>query len=355
MVSLAGTCHHGDVSVVETMIFLPLVSPTEITLIAALWAIFCVWDFVRARQRNLKGRVLSFMRRLALGATLCVALAGPAVPSVEVEQTSNVEIILAVDRTGSMVAEDWEGNQPRLEGAKRDIDTLLEATSGARYAIITWDSTARMELPLTTDGSAVESFAQSLHQEITEFSAGSSINRPLVEITEFLDSAVEQRPENVRYLVVISDGESTDLQDNGVSPGWQKVASLIDGGAVLGYGTAEGGPMKNYMVGEGAGDAYIPDPNNPDQPAISHLDEANLVQLGEQLGVETLINPSSSQIETLGQNFMEDAKRLDDGREIQSSYRYVLWPLGIIASVLLVWELGGVTWQLLRLRRTHAI
>lgn len=337
------------------MIFQPFLPLPQIVIIGLLWAGILIWGYLRSTRRSRRSRVLALVRRGALGLTLCVALAGPAIVSTQVEETSNVEIVIAVDRTGSMGAEDWEGSQPRLEGVKRGLEALLDSTPGARYAIITWDSTARVELPLTTDSSAVDSFIHLLHQEISEFSAGSSLNRAQGAIDDYLRTGAEVRPENVRYLVVISDGESTDPNDTGVSVLWEQTAPFIDGGAVLGYGTETGGPMKRYAVGAEETEDYIPDPNDPSVPAVSHLDRANLEQLGEELGLETLINPSVTQVEDLGRNLMEGAEKIEDGRELHDSYRYVLWPLGAVAAVLLTWELGSATWQLLRLRRTHAI
>lgn len=297
------------------MIFQPLVSPVVLVLFAVLWVALTLLT-VRARAP----------RRLALGALIGLILAGPSIPGEELEMTSNVEIYLAVDRTGSMAAEDWEDGQPRLAGVARDIVELVDDTAGARYAILTWDSTARLELPVTTDSSAVDSFAQVLHQELAEFSAGSSLSRPADLLLATLADAAESRPENKRFLVVFTDGEETDPED--FSPAWAQIANLIDGGAVLGYGTEGGGPMRTYPDGE-----YITDEEGNQE--LSYLDPATLEQLADTLGVPLLLNPTS--LDQL--DFMAEAQQIQDERNQQQTYRYLVWPLALGAGVLLLFEL----------------
>lgn len=342
------------------MTLIPLASPGLIAAFAVLWMALCIWGLYGRRDGG-RARIsrpipwVRLVRRLLIGVVLTLALLGPSIPAGEVRVTTNVEVYFAIDRTGSMAAEDWTDGKPRLDGVRRDVEALVDATSGSRYAVLTWDSTARLELPVTTDSSAVIALTEALHQEVSEFSAGSSINRPLASLQQLLVSAKESRPENSRYLIVLSDGESTDPNDPGVSADWQSLAELIDGGSVIGYGTDEGGPMRIYRSGQGVTDEYMADPEDPEARAISRLDRANLQGVADDLGVELLVNPSVDQVQAVGQQIMAHAKAIDDGREMQRRTRYLLWPLGIAGAGLLIWELAGFTALVGRMRRSRAI
>lgn len=331
------------------MIWQPVFSKGFIVLFALLWILLLIWGFFRSKG------IWAFIRRALLGGVLLVAMLGPSAPAEEESITSNVEIYLAIDRTGSMAAEDWEGNQPRLEGVKRDIMALVESTAGARYSIISWDSAGRLELPLTTDGSAVESYADTLHQEITQYSSASSLNRPLLELEEEIIGAANERPQNSRFLVVFTDGENT-AEESQQTLLWGALKKVIDGGAVIGYGTAEGGPMKVYdpALQKGGFEAHYMTDASGNQ-AISHMDEKNLRQMADQLGVEMLLNPSVDQMQKLGGQIMDGAKDLAESRKTQRTYRLLVWPFATAGSILIAWELAALVAELTRLRRTNAI
>ena len=188
------------------VIFKPLVSTSALVLyILAAAVLVALW--VARTNAEGKTRVLRGALGVVLAGLVGVGLAGPAVVEETPALTSNIEIVLAIDRTGSMAAEDGPGETRRLDAVKEDIQTIIDTAPEARYAVITWDSSARIELPFTTDTSAVASLADALHQEISEFSTGSTGDRPVNEIWGLLESAAEDRPANVRYLVVMTDGE----------------------------------------------------------------------------------------------------------------------------------------------------
>ena len=333
----------------------PLMSAGGLILFAVLWFTLVLAGYTWRRPTGLRTwPKLTVVRRVLMGMVLVLILSGPSIPDQEVEVASNVEVFLAVDRTGSMAAEDWEDGAPRLEGVRRDLQALVKATSGSRYSVITWDSSARIELPVTTDSSAVASLAQTLHQEISEFSAGSSLNRPVDVVFDTLTDSAQSRPQNQRYLIVFSDGENTDPDASGLDPLWGSIAGLIDGGGVIGYGTAEGAPMRAFVTGSGAQDEYLEDPDNPGQRGLSKLDALALRELASILGVPELINPSEEQIAELGESVMETATLVAQTRGVDTTSRYLIWPFALVFAGLLVWEIAFSARYLVYMRRTHA-
>lgn len=315
----------------------------------------CAW-----RLRTSHGeRRLDWARRTAMVA--CVAVIGlcPAIPSTEQGGlVSNAELYFVVDRTGSMAAEDYNGSEPRLHGVSHDMVALTQALPGSRYAIISFDSQATRQLPLTTDARAVRSWADTLRQEITAYSAGSSVDRPLDQLRETLTAAAERNPSNVRLVFFFSDGENTNGSGSDASDGFESfadLAPLVDGGAVLGYGTAEGGRMRSYdgtsSTGYGTDAPYITDDTGAD--AISRIDETTLRTIADQMGVQYTHRIAPSEVTSLVDDI--DLQALaEDGRRDLTTYTDVYWPAAVLLAMLLAWEAWDLSREVPKRRRGGA-
>lgn len=324
----------------------------------ALLAVFvpllalCVW-----RWRGSTGaRRTDWIRRTAMVA--CVAVIGicPAIPSTEQDGlVSNAELYFVVDRTGSMAAEDWNGNEPRLHGVSHDMVALTQALPGSRYAIISFDSQATRQLPLTTDARAVRAWADTVRQEITAYSAGSSVDRPLEQLRETLTAAAERNPSNVRLVFFMSDGENTDGSGSDAEDGFASFAELeplIDGGAVLGYGTAEGGQMRSYdgtdNTGYGTDAPWITDDTGA--PAISRFDETTLRTIADQMGIQYSHRIEPSEVTSLVDEIDLEAIAADGRRDL-TTYTDVYWPAAVLLGLLLAWEAWDLTREMPKRRR----
>ncbi|CAM3513993.1 VWA domain-containing protein [Occultella aeris] len=325
------------------IIFVPLIG-------LALWRVKASHG---ARRRDWLRRSGILVAALVIG--LC-----PAVPRTDSELlTSNAELFFVVDRTGSMAAEDYDDGRARLEGVQADMVALTEAMPGARYTIISFDSQATRQLPMTTDARAVRSWADTVTQEITAYSAGSSIDRPLQALTDSVNAALERGPENVRLVFFLSDGENTDGSDSTAGnefESFEALGPLFDGGAVMGYGTSEGGMMRSYDgtsdTGFGTDAPYITGPDG--QPGISQYNEDNLRTLAGQLGVEYThrITPDDVSFLVEGIDVQDIAA---DGRRDNTTYRDVYWPAAVILALLLAWEAWDLTREVPRTRRKNEV
>lgn len=299
------------------------------------------------------GARASWVRRLALALVTALLVAGPSVPEPLTTSVSTMEIYLVVDRTGSMAAEDWAGGPDagggtRLDGVRADLRAIREAHPNARYSIIALDSSAYRELPLTSDVDAVNAWIDSLGQEVTDRSSGSSLERALPLLTTTLTSARDNAPQDVRVLYILSDGEPTDdgqgaqeAKDAGAT--WKGLASLVDAGAVLGYGTEQGGRMRQNAGPGASGDQpYIEDPGTG-QPAVSVPDTKELSTVAKDLGLPYYQRTGGSQDDpTSALTNLDVTTAMTDGRTTRTGRRYVVWPLGIVAVVLLTWELAAI-------------
>jgi len=289
-----------------------------------------------------------WIRRTAIVVCLLVIGLTPAIPRTSQDALiSNVEMFFVVDRTGSMAAEDYNGDEARLVGVRDDLIALTEAMPAARYTIIGFDSQATQQLPMTTDSRAVQTWAETVSQEITNYSAGSSIDRPLDELTRSLTSAEERNPGNVRLVFVFTDGENTDGSASDAGGDFRSFADLeplVDGGAVLGYGTAEGGTMRSYdgtsSTGFGTDAPYITDDTG--QPAVSHIDEDNLRTLANQLGVQYVHRIEPGPVDDLVAD-VDVGQITADGRRDVTTYEDVYWPVAVLLALLLAWEAWDLT------------
>lgn len=316
----------------------PLWPLWALVLVAGPILLFCLVQL--ARQRSHRG---AWVRRTGAAVALVAILLGPSV----VDRTgatlqTNAEVFFVVDRTGSMAAEDYDGAQPRLAGVRHDVDAIVDAFPGGRYTVIAWDSQATRQLPLTTDARAVKSWAETARQELTSYSAGSQVDRPLAALEAALTGAAERNPNNVRLVYFLSDGENTNGSGSSADAelaSYAPLAPLVDGGAVLGYGTAEGGRMRSYDgVTPTDQSPYITDDANGGAEAVSVIDEVTLRTIAEQLGVAYVhrITPDSVEGFTSGIDLDDIA---GDGRREEVLYRPILWPAAAIALGLIAWEL----------------
>lgn len=307
-----------------------------IPLFLALLAICVVLLVRRPRQRA------AWLRRTLMVVLLLAVALRPVTP-MDGEQTErmNANVFFVVDRTGSMNAEDYDGQSPRIEGVQADMRRIMDMTEGARYSVIAFDSTATAQLPLTTDVGAAQAWVDTVTTEPTAYSKGSNVDRPLATLVQELSDTRSEDPDSSTLVYFLSDGENTDEQE---SESFSAAAPMIDGGAVLGYGTAEGGRMK---VSGGADDGeYITDSSG--QPGVSSIDEEQLKTIAGQMGVPYLHRTDpEAEIEGTMDGITLRPVPIEQGRR-QASFDDWYWIAAIPLAGLMIWELGALTYRLPR-------
>ena len=207
---------------------------------------------------------------LDVGAGEVVALLGPATTGgIARQAASDVNVFFVVDTTTSAMARDHVDGATRLDGYRDDIAKIQKEMPGARFSIITFDYTARVTMPLTTDTQALRTATDNLRAEDSLYSGGSSVTEANERLRTTLEGVKERQPERARIVFYLGDGEQTSSE-----PGTPfDVADLVDGGAVLGYGTEEGGRMATTNADGSTGDDVTDASGNP---GVSKIDEAKL-------------------------------------------------------------------------------
>ncbi|TWX41067.1 VWA domain-containing protein [Frigoribacterium sp. ACAM 257] len=295
---------------------------------------FVGWRVVA--ERGDRRLLRSWVRRLVIVALLLVVAVRPGVPGGSAQASSAaLNVFFVVDTTSSIAAEDWDGDRPRLEGVRSDVDDIASELAGARFSLISFDSTAVLRTPLTDDAAAVVTAASVMNQEITYYSSGSSITEASELLAERLREAREADPERANVVYYLGDGEQTADE----APGsFAAAAADVDGGAVLGYGTAAGGRMKVF---DGYGDAYssteyIKDRTQPGEPdALSVIDEDALRTMASQLGVDYDHREADTGVEAVVADARDGAVDSDEGRAeaVVDLYWIAAVPLFLLALV----------------------
>lgn len=289
-----------------------------------------------------RGPKSDWVRRLLM-VCLVVAIALRPVTADEAlaKDRMNANVFFVVDRTGSMNAEDYDGNKPRIEGVKHDMRAIMDMTEGSRYSILSFDSAAASQLPLTTDAGAVKAWIDTLQTENTAMSSGSNVDRPVGVLQQEIARAQEEDPKSHTIVYFLSDGENTDEKQ---SQRFAEMKKHIDAGAVLGYGTPQGGPMK-VQGGPDEG-SYIQDPAGGN--GISTIDEDNLTRIADELGVAYVPRgaPGGSLKATM-EGITLTPVQIEEEQMMQS-YEDWYWIPAIVLALCAVWELVAITLRLPR-------
>ncbi|PRY69641.1 Ca-activated chloride channel family protein [Glaciihabitans tibetensis] len=320
---------------ITPMLPLPILIPVLGVALALV-----VWQVIRhrgtrlAREWSLRLLMLLLLAAVALRPGVGGTEPGPAAEG-------GLEVYFVVDTTSSMAAEDFgDEGSPRLSGVRADISALAQTLAGAEFALITFDSSAVQRMPLTSDLSALRSAVTVLTQEVTNYSAGSSIDASTELLTRVLADAEEAHPDRPRVVYYFGDGEQTVATEPG---SFAALEPSIDGGAVLGYGTEEGGRMLSYdgyadMYSEST---YIQDfTTTPPTDAISRIDETRLQSIADQLGVSYEHRDSGQGVDSLVRGI--EFETPDVTTETGTAPTELYWILVIPLLALLVREWIGL-------------
>ena len=333
------------------MIFQPVTNEIIIGLFALATLAFSIFQI--AKNKKNKALVWAWVRRAIILVLMALLLLRPGIGEIKKVDvyTNQYDVYFVVDTTASMIAEDWgDDKETRLTAVKQDIGRIVDEYSGARYALLTFDSSAIVRTPLTRDSSAVMSSVNILTPEVTKYSKGSSIDvaSPLLEST--LSRNMTAEPERARIVFFFTDGEQT----NGTEPAsYEASSSYISGGSVYGYGTLDGGPMKkqNGYTITSSDDEYIMDSSQePPIVALSKIDEENLTTMAEQLGIEYSLRDANIPITIPELSEEKVAVSSSSGMKVTTDFT---WIIALPLYGLLAFELGYILIFLTRFARNH--
>jgi Ca-activated chloride channel family protein len=162
------------------------------------------WSEQTARIARAAGRLGSGTLALAAGLA-AVALAGPRWGEEKiVTETRGLNLVIAVDISRSMLAEDASGS--RLARALREARRLVQDLDGDRLGLVAFAGTSYILSPLSVDGPALTLYLDALDPEVAS-EGGTALAPALAQGAELLRASPEIAD---RVLVVFTDGEAHD-------------------------------------------------------------------------------------------------------------------------------------------------
>ncbi len=259
--------------------------------------------------------VVKFSLLLLAFACGCIAIANPRKPDLSTaEARKGIDIMIALDVSNSMLAEDIEPN--RLSVAKKFINQLMKSLEDDRIGLVLFAGNAYLQMPLTFDHNAAGM--------IVSVAAPSSFRSQGTVIGEALlksDLAFQEESKRFKTIVLITDGEThdnnavqqaTELGTKGVMINTVGIGSI--GGASI-IDTISGGVKKDL-----SGNVVVSKLNEP------LLQQLATITNGQYLHLENTVEASEALVQHLSQI---EKTALGDQSQLSytSFYLWMAWPM----------------------------
>ena len=207
--------------------------------------------------------------RLAIG-MLIIAASNPQYGENERTVASKgIDIMIALDISKSMMAEDIIDEYNRLDIAKLSIGKLMNELRGDHVGIVVFAGEAYKQLPLTPDYQVAKLFLKNIGTDMIS-SQGTDIGNAI----ELCMSSFSEERKNNKAIVIISDGE--DHEEMAVNA----AKEATEEGVVIctvGMGSKKGVPIPIVRNGKKIGIKKDKD----ESTVLTKLNEENLIQIAQ--------------------------------------------------------------------------
>lgn len=264
---------------------------------------------------------LKFFIWLAALSLVILAAARPQFGSrLREEKSKGVEMVLAIDVSNSMLADDFEPN--RLERTKFAMDKLFDGLRQQRVGVVVFAGEAVVQLPVTADYRMAKAFAKRISPSLVSVQGtalGSALSTALLSFSGSRESS--------RVIILITDGETHDNDA-------LKIAEQAAGEGIkiftIGIGTPEGAPIRvnGDFIRDENGEMVVSKLNEQLLKQIASVTDAAYVRASKQsIGLEEIV----SEINRMEQSELSTLRF----EEYDEQFPYLLWG----AFVLLLVEL----------------
>ncbi len=269
---------------------------------------------------------------LALTATIFAAARPQFGAKLREHKSTGVEMMLAIDVSNSMLAEDFAPN--RLDRTRYAIDKLFASMNQDRVGMVVFAGESKVQLPITSDYRMARSFAKRLSPELVQVQ-GTEIGQAITLAT----LSFSKNRDAGRVIILITDGET---HDNTALDAAKRAAEQGIRIYAVGIGTPDGAPVK--VAGQ-----WLKD--EKDEMVVSRLNEELLQQITAATGGGYIRATNS----TFGlDEIVNEINKLERGElttlsfeEYNEQFQWIL----AVAAVLLVLESLILSRRNPRLRR----
>ncbi|WP_246241581.1 vWA domain-containing protein [Draconibacterium mangrovi] len=227
-------------------------------LIIPMLAVFFVWSRISRRralrkfgQQEILAQLMPYssgnrpvVKFIILMLALAFFIVGIARPQfgskLKTEKREGVELMIALDVSNSMMAEDIQPN--RLERAKRAISRLVDRLKDDKIGLIVFAGDAYTQLPITTDYNSAKLFLNSVNTQIVP-KQGTAIGAAI----DLARKSFTPNGEANKAIIIITDGENHE--DDALA----SAKAALDEGAIvhtIGMGLPSGSPIPVLRNGQ---------------------------------------------------------------------------------------------------------
>lgn len=239
---------------------------------------------------------------LFLAVALAAIIAGAAnlqkPGAMEQVQRKGVDIVIAMDVSKSMLADDIKPN--RLERARQMVYKLMDQLPDDRIALVLFAGRAYMQMPLTTDHSAARMFVQQAGPDVVP-----AQGTVITEALRMSNTAFNSKERKFKSIILITDGEDHD-------PGAVPLAQQLSQDGVMinavGVGSPEGSPILDPVTNDykkdQAGNTVISKLNEPELQQLAAATKGVYIRLAD---TEAAVDAMKKQLGTIEQTSMDDS------------------------------------------------
>ncbi len=254
--------------------------------------------------------------------------------SMEKVKREGVDLVIALDVSNSMLAEDVVPN--RLEKTKQLIYRLIDNLSNDRIGLIIFAGRAYVQMPLTIDYAAAKMFISNVSPSLVP-TQGTAIG----EAIQMAEQLFEQGEKKYKTLVIFSDGENHEGNAIEEARNSRKKGTIIH---TIGVGTVKGAPIPVYR-GNRIID-YRRDKN--DQIILTRMNENMLQQIALEGGGKYFrLSSSENTIKELVKQIERQEKKEIDTRVVtdyNSKYQIFLGLALFFLCLEFILPLKKVSW-----------
>ena len=266
-------------------------------------------------------REVKFWLMTSAVALLIIMLARPQMGTkINQEQRQGLEVIIALDISNSMKAEDVAPS--RLDKSKMLIENLVDNFTNDKIGLIVFAGDAFVQLPITSDYVSAKMFLQNITPELI---AAQGTN--LAEAIDLSSHSFTKQEKVGRAIIVITDGEDHEGGVEKAAKAAKKNGIRI---FVLGVGSAKGAPIPDGNGG------YMKDKTG--QEVMSALNEDMCKQIAAAGGGAYIHVDNNNIAQRQLDNEIAKLQKGDIMNVVYSEYDEQFQAVGILLLLVLIIE-----------------